>query len=206
MSVSCAGLWDLELDIDHLTAVKDDQEMRLEKGAEALRSIKAKNEQVRPRACTALVLCCHSVTGTQQASHITPASASQLAKQQMCCAAAVAGGLLGVLPSQACMHLSCILSLQARQKLSSTCGSISQMYSFVDQATEATAAQLESTKLALQQHSAKQPATAEAPLEPGPGQVTLQPVTYVACQTDSDMCALAQAHVRAFFWQGCMQG
>lgn len=61
--------------------------------------------------------------------------------------------------------------LQARQKLSSTCGSISQMYSFVDQATEATAAQLESTKLALQQHSAKQPATAEAPLEPGPGQV-----------------------------------
>jgi hypothetical protein len=61
--------------------------------------------------------------------------------------------------------------LQARQKLSSTCGSISQMYSFVEQATEATAAQLESTKLALQQHAAKQPAVAEALLEPGPGQV-----------------------------------
>jgi hypothetical protein len=39
-------LWDLELDIDHLTAVKDDQELRLEKGAEALRTIKAQNEQV----------------------------------------------------------------------------------------------------------------------------------------------------------------
>lgn len=67
--------------------------------------------------------------------------------------------------------LSCNCPAQARQKLSSTCGSISQMYSFVEQATEATAAQLESTKLALQQHAAKQPAVAEAPLEPGPGQV-----------------------------------
>lgn len=66
-----------------------------------------------------------------------------------------------------------VLVLQARQKLSSTCGSISQMYSFVEQATEATAAQLESTKLALQQHAAKQPAVSEAPLEPGPGQVRI---------------------------------
>jgi hypothetical protein len=65
----------------------------------------------------------------------------------------------------------CNVPAQARQKLSSTCASISQMYSFVEQATEATAAQLESTKLALQQHAAKQPAVAEAPLEPGPGQV-----------------------------------
>lgn len=52
MSGSCTGLWDLELDIDHLTAVKDDQELRLEKEAEALRTIKAKNEQVRSRAYT----------------------------------------------------------------------------------------------------------------------------------------------------------
>lgn len=61
---------------------------------------------------------------------------------------------------------------QARQKLASTCGSISQLYGFVEQATEATAAQLESTHMALQQHAAKQPATAEPPLEPGPGQVS----------------------------------
>lgn len=40
------GLQDLELDIDHLTGVKDDQELQLEKGAEALRTIKAQNEQV----------------------------------------------------------------------------------------------------------------------------------------------------------------
>jgi hypothetical protein len=43
---TCAGLWDLELDIDYLTAVKDDQELRLEKGSEALRTIKGQNEQV----------------------------------------------------------------------------------------------------------------------------------------------------------------
>lgn len=61
---------------------------------------------------------------------------------------------------------------QARQKVSSTCGSINQVYSFVEQATDSTAAQLESTKLALQQHAARQPApAAEAHLEPGPGQV-----------------------------------
>lgn len=40
------GLQDLELDIDHLTSVKDDQELQLEKGGEALRTIKAQNEQV----------------------------------------------------------------------------------------------------------------------------------------------------------------
>jgi hypothetical protein len=34
------------LDIDYLTAVKDDQELRLEKGSEALRTIKGQNEQV----------------------------------------------------------------------------------------------------------------------------------------------------------------
>lgn len=42
----CAGLWDLELDIDYLTAVKDEQELRLEKGSESLRTIKGQNEQV----------------------------------------------------------------------------------------------------------------------------------------------------------------
>lgn len=52
----CAGLWDLELDIDHLSAVKDDQELRLEKEAEALRTIKAKNEQVRSTACRTVQL------------------------------------------------------------------------------------------------------------------------------------------------------
>lgn len=86
-----------------------------------------------------------------------------------------------------------LLCLQARQKLSSTCGSISQMYSFVDQATEATAAQLESTKLALQQHSAKQPATAEAPLEPGPGQVRHYGLGHILADVPS-----AQAHVKDF--------
>lgn len=73
--------------------------------------------------------------------------------------------------TQSVCVFACVL-MQARQKLSSTCGSISQLYSLVGQATEATAAQLESTKAVLQQHAARQPSAAEAPLEPGPGQVS----------------------------------
>lgn len=91
------------------------------------------------------------------------------------------------------------LSLQARQKLSSTCASISQMYSFVEQATEATAAQLESTKLALQQHAAKQPAVAEAPLEPGPGQVGADVHCQLMSVCDADVYDVVQV-------AGCLSG
>jgi hypothetical protein len=42
-----AGLYDLELDIEQLTAAKDQHEQQLEREAEALRSLKAQNEQVR---------------------------------------------------------------------------------------------------------------------------------------------------------------
>lgn len=146
------------MDIDYLTAVKDDQELRLEKGSEALRTIKAQNEQVGVSDAVNSRHVCASMRHNAVMQHTNLKS----------------GGLTHAVPS--CPHADlhqpmAWFCLQARQKVSSTCASISQMYSFVDQATEATAAQLESTKLALQQHAAKQPAVAEAPLEPGPGQV-----------------------------------
>lgn len=92
---------------------------------------------------------------------------------------------------------------QARQKLSSTCGSISQLYGFVEQATEATAAQLESTRLALQQHAAKQPATAQAPLEPGPGQVCVEVGLKKACAMMTVCCTQRSASKRVWS-RGCL--
>jgi hypothetical protein len=41
-----AGLYDLEVDIEQLTAAKDQHEQQLEKQAETLRGLKAQNEQV----------------------------------------------------------------------------------------------------------------------------------------------------------------
>jgi hypothetical protein len=82
------------------------------------------------------------------------------------------------------------------------------MYSFVDQATEATAAQLESTKLALQQHAAKQPAVAEAPLEPGPGQVGIcagagRALVVQHC-TDRSVCLQVDAVVQIVEGRFCL--
>lgn len=42
-----AGLYGLEVDIEQLTAAKDQYEQQLEREAEALRGLKAQNEQVR---------------------------------------------------------------------------------------------------------------------------------------------------------------
>jgi hypothetical protein len=79
---------------------------------------------------------------------------------------------------------------QARQQVAGTCQQVSQLYSLVGQATEATGAQLEATHLVLQQAAAKQPLTPpEPPLEPGPGQVRC--LTHHLCVfTESSPCQL----------------
>jgi hypothetical protein len=97
----CAGLWDLELDIDHLTAVKDDQELRLEKEAEALRTIKAKNEQVWLQH-----MCCSAATLSKEHSrpHQT-CKKQQTAYMSAWKPAAVMSSWQGTRPTQLYAHL-----------------------------------------------------------------------------------------------------
>jgi predicted ATP-grasp superfamily ATP-dependent carboligase len=47
-----AGLYGLEVDIEQLTEAKDQHEQQLEKEAEALRGLKAQNEQVWSGHCS----------------------------------------------------------------------------------------------------------------------------------------------------------
>ncbi|WIA38008.1 hypothetical protein OEZ86_001379 [Tetradesmus obliquus] len=101
------GLYGLELDIEQLTAAKDQHEQQLEREAEALRSLKAQNEQ-------------------------------------------------------------------ARAKLGSTAGSISQLYGLVEQTTAATASQLEATSAVLQQAASSSKPAEDAAAEPGPEQAEAQ--------------------------------
>lgn len=179
MATATTGLYDLELDLDQLTAAKDQAEAQLDREAEALRSLKAQNEQVAAVAITATAAAVAAAATTEAAvpasstPHPTPHGqypmpVTTLHPMQLLSVllpAHLAPPALTLLPHAA-------PPAQARATLASSGAAVSQLYTLLGQEAAAATAQLDVTAAALQAATAARTAAAAAapPLGPGPNQ------------------------------------